>query len=226
MNHIHELIQHHRRFVTPQRFEKMQAVLENRTRYITVALEDIYQSHNASAVLRSCDGFGVQDAYIIEGRNPFKPNKKIELGTSQWLTLRRFRKSDHCTEAAIEEMRARGYRIVATSPHSSNVELEKFDLSKGPAAFFFGNELDGLSPAMKAQADEFVKIPMFGFVESFNISVSCALVLHHLVHQLQSQVSDWQLMPEEKQELLLEWLRGSNKNWRNIEAYMGAHKEE
>jgi len=226
VDHIQELIQHHRRFVTPQRFEKMQAVLANRTRYITVALEDIYQSHNASAVLRSCDGFGIQDAYIIEGRNPFKPNKKIELGTSQWLTLHRFKKSARCTEAAIEEMRTRGYRIVATSPHGKDVELENFDLSKGPAAFFFGNELDGLSSAMKAQADEFVKIPMFGFVESFNISVSCALVLHHLVHQLQRQVNNWQLKPDEKQEILLDWLRKSNKNWRSIEAYMGAYKEE
>jgi len=226
VDHIQELIQHHRRFVTPQRFEKMQTVLANRTRYITVALEDIYQSHNASAVLRSCDGFGIQDAYIIEGRNPFKPNKKIELGTSQWLTLHRFKNSAHCTEAAIEEMRTRGYRIVATSPHGNDIELENFDLSKGPAAFFFGNELDGLSSEMKTQADEFVKIPMFGFVESFNISVSCALVLHHLVHQLQRQVNNWQLKPDEKQEILLDWLRKSNKNWRSIEAYMGAYKEE
>ena len=222
MNHSQQLINHLSRFVTPQRFEKMQSVIAERTRYITVALEDIYQPHNASAVLRSCDGFGVQDAYIIEGRNRFKPNKGIELGTSQWLTLHRFNKAGSSTTAAVEELRSKGYRIVATSPHGSDVDLEKFDLEKGPAAFFFGNELDGLSDGMKQQADEFVKIPMFGFVESFNISVSCALVLHHLIHQLRQQKIDWQLPEAEKQELLLGWLRKKKKNWHTIEAYMDA----
>lgn len=224
MNHDQNLIEHLSQFVTPQRCEKMRTVIAERTRYITVALEDIYQPHNASAVLRSCDGFGVQDAYIIEGRNRFKPNKGIELGTSQWLTLHRFNKAGTSTAAAVKDLRSRGYRIVATSPRGNDVELEKFDLQKGPAAFFFGNELDGLTEAMKQQADEFVKIPMFGFVESFNISVSCALVLHHLVHQLRQQQIEWQLTQEEKNELLLGWLRKSIKNWRTIEAHFKEKK--
>jgi tRNA (guanosine-2'-O-)-methyltransferase len=222
VNHTESLINHLSQFVTPQRFEKMQSVIAARTRYITVALEDIYQPHNASAVLRSCDGFGVQDAYIIEGRNRFKPNKGIELGTSQWLSLHRFKTSGTSTAAAVEELRSKGYRIVATSPQGSNVELESFDLKKGPAAFFFGNELDGLTAGMKVAADEFVKIPMFGFVESFNISVSCALVLHHLTHQLRQQQINWQLSADEQQELLLAWLRKSIKNWRTIESHMDA----
>lgn len=222
MNHIQNLINHLSRFVTEQRFEKMQSVVSNRTRYITVALEDIYQPHNASAVLRSCDGFGIQDAYIIEGRNPFKPNKGIELGTSQWLTLHRFNQSEMSTITAVETLRSRGYRIVATSPHHGDIELEKYDLLKGPSAFFFGNELDGLTSVMKEHADEYVRIPMFGFVESFNISVSCALVLHHLIHTLRGHNINWQLQPEEKQQLLLEWLKNNIKNWRSIEDQMDA----
>ncbi len=223
MNDSQQLIEHLRQFVTQQRFDKMETVLSNRTRYITVALEDIYQPHNASAVLRSCDGFGIQDAYIIEGRNAFKPNKGIELGTSQWLTLHRFRNESQNTMAAVETLRSRGYRIIATSPHHGDIALEDFDLVKGPAAFFFGNELDGLSSIMKEHADEYVKIPMFGFVESFNISVSCALVLHHLIHKIRELNIDWNLTPEEKRNLLLDWLRKNIKNWRSIEnAYNAA----
>ena len=226
MNDTEARINHLSRFVTTQRLTKMQRVIANRTRYVTVALEDIYQPHNASAVLRSCDGFGVQDAHIIEGRNPFKPNKGVELGTSQWLTLHRYKRQNDTTSAAVQALRERGYRIVATSPHSDDTKLEQFDLTRGPAAFFFGNELDGLTPRLLEQADEFVRIPMFGFVESFNISVSCALVLHHLVHQLRAQQIDWEMTQPQQQELLLEWLRKSIKNWRTIEADVVASEEE
>ncbi len=220
MNHIQNLIHHLSRFVTAQRLEKMQSVISNRTRYITLALENIYQPHNASAVLRSCDGFGIQDAYIIEGRNSFTPSKGIELGTSQWLTLHHFNQGEMSTLSAIETLRSRGYRIVATSPQHGDIELEEYNLLKGPSAFFFGNELDGLSSEMKEHADEYVRIPMFGFVESFNISVSCAIVLHHLIHTLRGHNINWQLQPEEKQQLLLEWLKNNIKNWRSIEDQM------
>ena len=212
-----ELIDYLSGFVTPRRLERMHQVLASRTRYITVALEDIYQPHNASAVLRSCDGFGVQDAHIIENRNSYRVNPGVELGTSQWLTMHRYNRTGDNTREAVQRLREMGYRIVATSPHADDVDLEEFDLSRGRAAFFFGNELDGLSPAMLDLADEYMKIPMYGFVESFNISVSCALTLHHLTHRLRSGDYPWQLTPAEKDELLLQWLRNSIRNWPTIE---------
>ncbi len=204
-------------FVTSERLRKMRAVLAERTRYITIALEDIYQPHNASAVLRSCDGFGIQDVHIIENRNTYEVNPKVELGTKQWLSLTRYSRSEENTTAAVESLRSRGYRIVATSPHAEDVNLEEFDLSRGKAAFFFGNELDGLSRVLLDAADEFMKIPMFGFVESFNISVSCALTLHHLVHALRASGIDWHIPEEEQELLLLQWLRNSIKNCETIE---------
>ncbi|MDY7028734.1 MAG: RNA methyltransferase [Spirochaetota bacterium] len=204
-------------FVTPERLHKMRSVLAERTRYITVALEDIYQPHNASAVLRSCDGFGIQDVHIIENRNTYEVNPKVELGTKQWLSLTRYNRSEENTSAAVESLRKRGYRIVATSPHARDVNLEEFDLSRGKAAFFFGNELDGLSRLLLDSADEYMKIPMFGFVESFNISVSCALTLHHLVHSLRASDIDWHITEAEHEVLLLQWLRNSIKNCETIE---------
>lgn len=204
-------------FVTPERRRKMEAVLEQRTRYITVVLEDIYQPHNASAVLRSCDAFGIQDVHIIENRNIYQVNPKVELGTRQWLSLQRYNRSDDNTAEAVETLKKQGYRIVATSPHAGNTHLEDFDLSGGKAALVFGNELNGLSETVCDLADEFMTIPMFGFVESFNISVSCALSLHHLVHALHRSDIDWHLSEEEREILLLDWLRNSIKNCGTIE---------
>lgn len=212
-----ELITYLSQFVTAPRLEKMNRVLNFRTRYLTVVLEDIYQPHNASAVLRSCDGFGIQDVHIIENRNSYRVNPGVELGTSQWLSLHRYNSGEQNTFEAVRRLQNEGYRIVATSPHADDTDLEDFDLSRGKTALFFGNELDGLSPALLEQADEYMKIPMFGFVESFNISVSCALTLHHLVHKLHTGEGDWRLGSSEREELLLQWLRTSIKNWETIE---------
>ncbi len=199
-------------YITPRRLEKMQEVLSYRTDYITVALEDIYQPHNASAVLRSCDAFGVQDVHIIENRNTYRVNPGVALGSSQWLTLTRYNTHEENTLLAIENLKQQGYRIVATMPYDTDVNLEVFDLEKGKCAFFFGTEMYGLSQTVLSRADEFMKIPMFGFVESFNISVSCAVSLHHLTHKLRSSSLKWALSAERKEDVLLAWLKNSVKN--------------
>ena len=188
----------------------MEEVLSRRTRYITVVLEDIFQPHNASAVLRSCDGFGIQDVHIIENRNSFNPNKEVDMGTSQWLSLSRSKPSgaaDSCTRQSLEELKSRGYRIVATTPHTDDVDLEDFDLGAGKTAIVFGTELEGISREVEESADEFLKIPMYGFVESFNISVACALTLHHLSWKLRGSDINWKLDEEEREDIMLEWLR-------------------
>jgi tRNA (guanosine-2'-O-)-methyltransferase len=196
-------------FVTDDRLARMDEVLAERTRYLTVAVEDIYQPHNASAVLRTCDCFGVQDVHIIENRNQYRLNPGVELGTAQWLTLHRYRGDENNTPAAIARLREAGYRIVATTPHTDQVFLERFDLEAGPVALLFGNELDGLSPSALEAADEHLAIPMYGFVESFNISVSAAIVLHHLTHVLRTSGRDYELADRERAEILLAWLRSS-----------------
>jgi tRNA (guanosine-2'-O-)-methyltransferase len=204
-----DLIAYLSEFVTPERRERMRDVLSERTRYVTVAVEDIYQPHNASAVLRTCDACGVQDVHIIENRNAYRVNPGVELGTAQWLTLHRYRDDDRNTERAVETLRSRGYRVVATSPHTTHKNIDEIDLGAGPVALLFGNELDGLSDTALSLADEYVAIPMVGFVESFNISVSAAIVLYHLTSRLRASGIDYRLSREEHEELHLGWLRQS-----------------
>ena len=196
-------------FVTADRVGKMHRVLEERTRYLTVVVEDIYQPHNASAVLRTCDCFGIQDVHIIENRNRYRVNPGVELGTAQWLTLHRYHGRPDNSRATIGRLREQGYRIVATTPHTDQVTLEEFDLGAGPAAIMFGNELDGLSADTLDSADEHLIIPMHGFVESYNISVSAAIVLHNLSGRLRSSEIPYRLTKCERESTLLAWLRSS-----------------
>jgi len=195
--------------VMPERFATMRRVLAERTRYLTVVIEDIYQPHNASAVLRTCDCFGIQDVHIVENRNEYRLNPGVELGTAQWLTLHRYKGEPSNTPAAIDRLRSAGYRIVATTPHTEQRSLDDFDLDAGPVALLFGNEPDGLSETAFNLADEHLVIPMVGFVESFNISVSVAIILHTLSGRLRSGGIAYHLSPEENDELLLQWLRNS-----------------
>lgn len=200
-------------FVTERRKSRMARVLDNRTRYVTVMLEDIYQPHNASAVLRSCDAFGVQDVHIVENRNEYQVNPGVELGTSQWLDLVRYGDG---TDACIGTLRARGYRIVATTPHRNDVTIDTFDLEQGPCVLMFGTEKDGLSDTALSRADEFLRIPMVGFVESLNISVSAARALYTITSRLRGSGTgtelSWRLTPEERSEIYLRWLRQSVRN--------------
>ena len=203
-----ELITYLSQFISETRRAKFDTVLNYRTRHITIALEDLYQPHNASAVLRSCDIFGIQDIHIIENKNAYTVNKDIALGAPKWLSLHRYRKEENNSLDCIQKLKAQGYRIVATTPHEKDCNLEVLNVDK-PLALFFGTELTGISDTVREQADEFVKIPMYGFTESFNISVSAALCLHTLKEKLHKSNVDWHLKDIEKEELLLRWLRNS-----------------
>ena len=205
------LIEFLSQFTTPRRFQLFKDVAANRTRYITPVLEDIYQPQNASAVLRTCDCLGIQDIHIIEQRNRYKLNPDVELGSAQWLNLIRYNKPEGNTEVAIHNLKAKGYRIVATTPHSSDISLDDLDLSGGKIALLFGTELNGLSQQAIDLSDEFIRIPMTGFTESFNISVSVAIVAYSLVRELRNSSLPWKLNNEEQKVLILDWLRKSIK---------------
>ncbi len=203
-------------FVTEKRFKTFNKVLDKRTRYISVVLEDIFQGHNASAVLRSCDCFGIQDIHIIENSNEFNTNPEIALGASQWLTLIKHNQIKDNTLNTIKNLKNNNYRIIATTPHTQDCLVEDLDLHKGKIALFFGSELPGLSDIVMENADEFVKIPMFGFTESFNISVSAALCLYEISLKLRKSEINWQLSQVEKEEILCEWLKVSIKDSKGI----------
>lgn len=207
-----ELINHLARFVTEERLRLFEKVLEHRTSYITVVLEDIFQPQNASAVLRTCDCFGIQHIHIIENRNEFTVDREVAMGASKWLNLHKYNQTEQNSLNAVRTLKMKGYRIVATSPHLNDQFLPEFDLSKGKIAVVFGSELPGISETIRNEADEFMKIPMYGFTESFNISVSAAIVLYQLTQTLRNQPEiNWRLSEEERNEIKLAWLKATIK---------------
>jgi len=206
-----DLIAHMSEFVTEKRLTLFRQVLAERTRYITVLLEDIYQSQNASAVLRTCDCTGVQDVHIVEELNEYEINRDVALGSDQWLSLHYYQEGENKIIGAIKSLKKQGYRIVATSPHKGGVTPDNFDLKKGKAALMFGTELNGLSNRALELADEYLQIPMAGFTESYNISVSAAISLYTLRKRLELSSLQWRLGEDEQNELLLNWLRNTIK---------------
>lgn len=208
-------------FLTPMinenRLKLLDKVLDLRTRYVTLVLEDIYQPHNASAVLRTCDCFGIQDVHIIENRNRYELNPEVELGAAQWLSLNRYNKLNNNTKEAIESLKKAGYRIVAATPHKDDADVQDFDLKAGKVAIMLGTEMQGLSKEALELADEFVKIPMMGFTESFNISVSAAIILYELNYRLRNSDLPWKLDQKEREMTRLQWIRNSINNIDRIE---------
>lgn len=191
-------------FVTQHKQSRFEEVIRYRTRHLTIVLEDIYQSHNASAVLRTCDCFGIQDVHIIENMNQYTVNPDVTLGSSQWLTLHKYSGLDDNTSGCLAHLKDRGYRIAATSPRKSDYMLNELPLDQ-KTALLFGTELHGLSPTALEMADSSVCIPMVGFTESFNISVSAAICLYDLTSRLHRSTVEWQLSEAEKTDLLIQW---------------------
>ena len=171
-----------------------------RTRHITVVLEDIYQSHNAAAVLRSCDCFGVQDVHVVEKDNPFNPAGDVAVGSSKWVDYYRH----PSIQDAYRHLHKNGYRIVATLPHENDQMITDLDISQ-PTALVFGTELTGLTWEAIDGADAYVKVPMYGFTESFNISVCAALSLFSLTERMRRSDIQWHLSRDAQLDLKLHW---------------------
>lgn len=202
-----QLLEYLKTFLTPRRNTLFQEVLSKRTNFFTVATQDVHQLHNTSAVIRSCDVFGIQNIHIIEERQPRRIDKEIAMGAQKWVDVNRYNSTKDCIAA----LREKGYQIVATTPHGDARNLEDFDISK-PATVFFGTEKDGLSDEVLKEADVHLKIPMQGFTESLNISVSAAIILQSLTSRLRRSELPWQLTPEEKLEIEFKWTKKCIKN--------------
>ncbi len=193
-------------YVTPHKLSLFDKILDDRTRHITVVLEDIYQPHNASAVVRSCDCFGVQDLHVIENTNEYVVNPDVTLGSSKWVDIYRYNESDDNSLDCINSLRDKGYTIVGTTPGEGSEDLMKF-LPEEKTAIFFGTELTGLSATVMDNTDRLLRIPMRGFTESFNISVSVALVLFDLRRKLEASGLDFRISDDEKLDLKLKWMQ-------------------
>jgi len=195
-------------FLTDNRRIRFEKVLAKRTKHFTVATEDVYQLHNTSAVMRSCDVFGIQEVHIVEEANSKTIDREIAMGAQKWVDLKRYDTTTTC----IEDLKKKGYQIVATTPHVEDCELIDFDISK-KSCFFFGRETEGLSQNVIDKADSFLKIPMVGFTESLNISVSAAIVLQHVTAQLRKSTIKWQLTEEEIIKKRFDWIKKTIKDY-------------
>jgi len=203
-------------FISDHKNQLFDEIIKNRTRYLTLVLEDIYQPQNASAVLRTADCFGIQDMHIIENRNEYIINPEVALGASKWLTLNRYNEQENNSLAAIQKLKAEGYRIVATMPHRDDVMLPDMDMNQ-KTALFFGNELNGLSEIVQQNADMFVKIPMYGFTESYNLSVSAALCLQDLIKKMRNSNIEWQLSVSDRLDIKLDWAKSVVRESKKVE---------
>lgn len=199
-------------FLTENRKTRFEEVLAQRTKHFTVVVEDIFQLHNTSAVMRSCEVFGIQELNIIEHRFGKKIDSEIAMGAQKWVDIKKFSTIQNC----IDTMKNKGYQIIATTPHDDSCLLHEFDITK-PSALFFGTEKEGLSQEVMQQADGFLKIPMVGFTESLNISVSAAIIIQDLTTRLRSSDIRWQLTAEERLEKRLDWAKNTIKDIKRIE---------
>ncbi|MBY8961869.1 RNA methyltransferase [Flavobacterium sp. D11R37] len=194
-------------FITENRRDKFIEILQSRTRHFTIAIEDVFQLHNTSAVMRTCEVFGIQQMHVIEEKYGKKIDKEIALGAQKWVDVNRHASAQTC----IDSLKQQGYKIIATSPHNDSCLMDDFDISQR-SAIFFGTEKMGLSDTVMQQADGFLKIPMVGFTESINISSSAAIVIQNLTSRLRKSGIDWKLTEDEILEKRIDWTRKSIKD--------------
>lgn len=211
MNKKQQLLNQFFEIVSENKQEKFRTISADRTRHITVVLENIFQPHNAAAVLRSCDCFGIQDVHVIENDNEYLPNKEIDMGSSKWLNIHRHNEGEDNTIACLTALKNQGFQLIATTPHENDCLIQELDITE-PTALLFGTELTGLSKTALEMADGCAKIPMYGFTESYNISVSVALSLFAVTENMRKSDINWQLSEEEQLDLMIEWSKKVVKN--------------
>ncbi len=199
-------------FMTPERMERLEEVAASRTYQMTILTENTFHSQNASALMRHCEAFGLQSMHAVESLCQFRTYTDIVRGTDKWVDLERYDSS----RDAIAELKAQGYRIVATTPHREDCTPENFDVTAGKFALVFGTEHAGISEDIIEAADEFLRIPMCGMVESLNVSASAAILIYMLSERLRQSTDNWHLSPLEQRELLFRWAKASVKDSENV----------
>ena len=214
-----DLIEYLESHLTPRRQELFKQVIAERTRFLTVAIEDVGHLHNTSAVMRSCDAFGVQDVHVIEELKGKRIDREIAMGAQKWTSVHRY----DSTKNALRQLKENGYQIVATTPHHTAHKLEDFELNQ-PTALFFGSEKDGLTDTVIEAADAYIYIPTFGFTQSLNISVCAAILLQELTHRLRNSSVAWNLKDADVVEIKELWLKRNLKDFDALVTRFNTHK--
>lgn len=203
-----ELIDYLKGFMSERRVQRFNEVIAERTDYMRVVLENVYQAHNASAVIRSCDCFGIQNVHFIENRNQMKISDDVAMGSSNWLSIHKHNQKENNTVETLQLLKNKGYKIIATTPHKDDFTPDTLPIDQ-KIALVFGTEIDGISQEVFEMADGFVRIPMYGFTESFNISVSAAICMYEISSRIRKNIPNYLLSEAEKTDIYLDWLKNS-----------------
>jgi tRNA (guanosine-2'-O-)-methyltransferase len=203
-------------FLSENKMNLFEKIIADRTKHVTVALENIFQPQNASAVLRTSDVFGIQDVHVIENDNEYNVNPRVVHGASKWINLHKYNEKENNTLDCINKLKAEGYKVYGTTPHTDDCLIQDIPLDN-KVALVFGTELTGLSDIAMENVDGFVKIPMYGFTESLNISVSASICLYELSKRLKSSDINWQLSEDDKLDQLIVWAKKVIKDGTLIE---------
>jgi len=191
-------------FLTDDKIEKFSTLIHLKTEYILPVFEDIYQFRNAAAIVRSLEGLGVNKMVALEGKNFFKPEESVSRGAEKWLKIER---KPHTLESLLE-IKSKGYSIVSVSPEKDALDIENVSINK-PIALIFGTEWEGVSQEVLDISDACVKIPMYGFTQSYNVSVATAISVYSLMNRIRNSEIKWQLSEEYKLEMQLYWAKNS-----------------
>jgi tRNA (guanosine-2'-O-)-methyltransferase len=202
---LYDILSEH---LTERKRALFEEIVQNRTRYVTLVMEDLYQAQNTSAIQRSAESWGIQDLYVIENAHTFSHHRRIARGAYDWLTLHRFNQTGNNTRACFESLRAKGYQIAVTALHAKTISVYDLDLSQ-KTAVVMGTELTGASQTAMEMADVFVKIPTYGFTESLNVSAASSVIMAHLAERIRKEKRAWQLTPEEQLDLKIHWAKKS-----------------
>lgn len=198
-------------YLTESRLNRFDQVIQHRTKHLSFVIEDVYQPHNASAVVRSCDCFGIQDLHVIESRNEYVTDKNIALGAGKWVTIHKHKDHENTSTNCLNYLKKQGFKIAATTPHKDDYTLSTIPVDE-PLAVVFGTEKEGITDEVKENADYFLKIPMYGFTESLNISVAAAITAQNLYERIIQSDVDWKLSSEEEKLIRFQWVKKTIKD--------------
>ena len=209
---LEERLEYMSQFLTDERRGVLERTVNSRTHYMRILTENMFHPQNASAIMRHCEAFGIQQIHTVEDRCRFDPSVNIVRGTQKWVDV----EHHETTREALAALKAEGYRIVATTPHRCSATPESFDVTKGKFALVFGTEHAGISEEVIEAADDFLMIPMCGMVESLNVSASAAILIYMLSERIRQSVEGWQLTDDQKLKLLTRWTMSSVRDFEGI----------
>ena len=195
--------------LTEERIHRLKTVASHRLHDVIV-LENIHDPHNAAAALRNCDAFGIQTVHVIfeteKMFNPEKLGKLTSASANKWLEIKTWTTTKECFTSLKKE----GFHIAATAIDKTAQSFDTYEFPKQKMAFVFGNEGFGITETAKKMADTLIYIPMYGFVDSLNLSVTVGVVAHQIaVQRLKTGVA--QYSPQESHELAASWIAEDEK---------------